>query len=102
MEVVQARQSCIIIIGKALSFARPSCYNKYIMQNQGENVKNFNDFVTVDVKAKEWNLSHRRVQHFCNESRIPGAILVSNIWFIPAEAVKPVDGRSKKSTKIEG
>lgn len=51
-----------------------------------------------DVAIK-WNISQRRVAILCSEGRIAGAQRVSNMWVIPDDAEKPVDGRSLRYTK---
>ena len=57
------------------------------------------NFVTSADKAKEWGVSQRRVAIFCKEGRVQGAELIGNRWFMPADAVKPVDPR--KAMKSE-
>ena len=46
-------------------------------------------YLSVEAKSKEWNLSARSVRNYCNQGRIPGAILNGKVWMIPEEAVKP-------------
>lgn len=41
--------------------------------------------------ANKWNITRRRVQILCTQSRIEGAIKVANLWLIPKEAEKPSD-----------
>ena len=53
------------------------------------------DYMTASEKAKEWNISKRRVTTLCKEGRIFGAELKANIWFIPKNASKPIDARRK-------
>lgn len=35
---------------------------------------------------------------FCKEGRVPGALLISNRWFLPSNATKPLDPRKKKDS----
>lgn len=53
------------------------------------------NFVPSSVKAKEWGITQRRVAILCKEGRVRGAELVGNRWFLPADAVKPLDPRKK-------
>lgn len=46
-------------------------------------------YLSVEAKSKEWNLSARSVRNYCNQGRIPGAVLNGKVWMIPEEAVKP-------------
>ncbi len=36
---------------------------------------------------------------FCEADRIKGALKKGNLWLIPADAEKPVDGRYKENKK---
>lgn len=55
------------------------------------------NYVLSADKAKEWGISQRRVAILCKEGRISGAMLMGNRWFIPTNAIKPIDPRSRKS-----
>lgn len=44
--------------------------------------------------ATRWNISQRRVAILCAEGRVPDAAMVGNMWIIPEDAVKPIDGRT--------
>lgn len=44
--------------------------------------------------AEKWGISQRRVSILCVDGRIPGARRVGNMWVIPDDAQKPVDGRT--------
>lgn len=50
-------------------------------------------FMTVKQAAEKWGISDRRVRTLCVEDRIPGAYRSGRSWVIPADAVKPADGR---------
>ncbi len=56
--------------------------------------------LTVQQTAERWNISVRRVQDYCRQGKIPGAQRVGTNWLIPADAVRPMDGR-KKAAKLE-
>lgn len=41
-----------------------------------------NYYTSAEV-AKIWNISQRRVQVYCKEGRIRGAVLMGNRWLVP-------------------
>lgn len=49
--------------------------------------------MTVKQAAEKWGISDRRVRTLCAEDRILGAYRSGRSWVIPADAVKPADGR---------
>lgn len=51
------------------------------------------DYISVKEAAKKFELSERRVQKLCETNRIKGCNMVSGVWLIPANAVKPSDER---------
>ena len=51
--------------------------------------------ITAQEAAIKWNVSLRRVQDYCKSGKIEGAERFGLNWMIPADAKKPVDGRSK-------
>jgi len=57
-------------------------------------------FMTTKQAADKWGLSDRRVRVLCGEGRISGAIREGRGWIIPADAVKPADGRFKSSESL--
>ncbi len=57
-------------------------------------------FVSVSEIAKRWGISDRRVRVLCESGVIPGATRRGKLWKIPADAVKPTDGRSLRGTGI--
>ena len=48
---------------------------------------------SVKQTAERFRISERRVQKLCEEGRIEGAQMISNVWVIPSDAVKPADER---------
>lgn len=52
------------------------------------------DYLTVKEIALKWSIGSRMVSHYCEQGRVPGAVLKGNLWPIPQDATKPVDGRS--------
>ena len=59
------------------------------------------EYASCAEAAEKWGISQRRVQKFCEENRIPGAVKFSRIWLIPKDAEKPVDGRRIDSKIID-
>ena len=53
------------------------------------------DYLSVSEAAKKWGVSERRVQKYCSDGRIEGAVRFSYIWAIPKDAPKPADPRKK-------
>lgn len=51
--------------------------------------------LTVQQTAEKWNISIRRVQDYCRQGKIPGAQRIGTNWLIPADAIRPMDGRRK-------
>ena len=59
-------------------------------------------YISVPDAAEKFNISKRRVQILCEQGRIDGAELISGVWRIPDDAVKPSDARKNRSKNIEG
>ena len=57
-------------------------------------------FMTVKQAAEKWGVSDRRVRILCAEGKIPGAYQQGRGWKIPANAVKPADGRYKVAVSL--
>jgi len=53
------------------------------------------EYWKIDDAAKEWGISHRRIQTLCAEGKIPGATRFGRAWMIPQGTPKPKDGRTK-------
>lgn len=61
-------------------------------------------YISAKEAAEKWNISQRRVAILCSEDRIVGAMMVGNMWIIPADAEKPIDKRTvryEKTHKVE-
>jgi Fic family protein len=52
------------------------------------------EYISVKQAAKQWNLSDRRVRLLCQQGKIAGVIKDGYSYHIPADAIKPADGRS--------
>ena len=57
-------------------------------------------FMTVKQAAEKWGLSDRRVRILCAEGKITGAFHEGRSWKIPADAVKPADGRFRSTESL--
>ncbi|MBQ8591128.1 MAG: Fic family protein [Firmicutes bacterium] len=57
-------------------------------------------YINVKEAAEKWGISDRRVRILCSEGKIPGAYQKGRGWNIPADAVKPKDGRYKSSISL--
>lgn len=53
--------------------------------------------ISVQQAAEKWNISQRTAQYWCRSGKIPGAELHGRVWFIPDDAEKPADMRTKAS-----
>lgn len=54
------------------------------------------EYISCIEAAGKWSISERRVQKPCEENRIFGVSKFGNMWIIPKEAKKLVDGRTKQ------
>lgn len=52
--------------------------------------------ITAAQAAEKWDISLRRVQDLCRMGRIPGAERFGTHWMLPADAVRPLDGRRRE------
>jgi excisionase family DNA binding protein len=59
-----------------------------------------NEFITTRQAAEKWNISDRRVRVLCKEGKIPGTLKEGKSYKIPADALKPADGRSQAFKKV--
>ena len=54
------------------------------------------EYITTKEASEKWNISRRRVNTLCQEGKIPNVARVGNMWLIPSDSTKPLDGRSFK------
>lgn len=54
------------------------------------------EYISVAQAAEKWGITKRRVQKYCIDGRIDGAVRFSTLWAIPQDAPKPTDPRKKK------
>lgn len=57
-------------------------------------------YLTVKQAAEKWGISDRRVRILCAQGKIPGAVQEGKKWKIPADAVKPADGRFRSAENL--
>ncbi len=55
-----------------------------------------NGFIKVQEAADKWGITIRQVQALCKQRRIKGSVMLSRIWIIPENAVKPTISRARK------
>lgn len=53
------------------------------------------EYLTVKEAGEKWGITGRMVTHYCVAGRIKGALKKGNLWLVPADAKKPVDGRCR-------
>jgi len=51
--------------------------------------------MTTAEAAEKWGITIRRVQALCDGGQIKAATRLGQIWVIPVDTLKPVDGRTK-------
>lgn len=54
------------------------------------------EYISVIQAAEQWGISDRRVRILCQQGKIDGVIRNGRAWLIPADAEKPVDGRTTR------
>ena len=59
------------------------------------------EYIKVSKAAEKWGISARRVRILCAEGKIEGVTRKGNLYMIPANAQKPVDGRLAKSSLLD-
>lgn len=57
------------------------------------------DWITPQEAAEKWGITDRRVQALCAKGQVDGVIRLKRGWFIPKDAPKPIDGRTRGRRK---
>ena len=57
------------------------------------------EYLTVKEAGQKWGLTGRMVNYYCSTGRIKGSLKKGNLWLIPSNAEKPVDGRAKENKR---
>ena len=55
--------------------------------------------MTTKEAAELWGVTVRHVQSLCDRGMIEGATKISDVWLMPKDVVKPIDGRTKAARK---
>lgn len=58
------------------------------------------EYLTVSEVAARWGVSARRVRLLCAQGKILGAVKEGRGYLLPADAVKPADGRKNRGLDI--
>ncbi|MDR1193919.1 MAG: helix-turn-helix domain-containing protein, partial [Peptococcaceae bacterium] len=58
------------------------------------------DYISVKQASERWGLSDRRVRVLCEQEKISGVIKKGRSYLIPANAIKPADGRAWRGVNI--
>jgi Fic family protein len=58
------------------------------------------EYISVKQAARQWGLSDRRVRGLCEQGKIEGAIKQGRSYHIPADSVKPADGRNLRGKVV--
>lgn len=53
------------------------------------------DYLTVREAAEKWGVTSRMATYYCEQGRISGALKKGNLWLIPKDVPKPLDGRKR-------
>lgn len=54
------------------------------------------NYIKVSKAAEKWGISARRVRFLCANGKIDGVVRKGNLYMIPENAMKPLDGRTNK------
>jgi Fic family protein len=57
-------------------------------------------YMSVTEASHKWGISDRRVRILCREGKIDGVVRQGRAYRIPADAIKPVDGRTVRHMEI--
>ncbi len=57
------------------------------------------DYISAKEAAEKWGITQRRVEALCLKGQVRGVERVGNMWLIPKETEKPIDGRTKAAKK---
>jgi hypothetical protein len=57
------------------------------------------DYLTVKEAGERWNITGRMVTIYCTTGKIKDAVKKGNLWLIPIDAEKPIDGRTTQGKK---
>ena len=55
------------------------------------------EYIKVSVASEKWGISARRIRLLCSQGKIDGAIQQGKLYYIPENAQKPIDSRTRSS-----
>ncbi len=58
------------------------------------------DLITTKEAATLWGVTTRRVQAMCDNGQIPAAYKLGDIWVMPKDTPKPIDGRTRAAKML--
>lgn len=59
------------------------------------------DLMTTKQAAEKWGITVRRVQSLCENGKIEGAEKLADMWVLPLDANKPIDGRTLAAKRLK-
>ena len=57
------------------------------------------EWITAKEASALWSITIRRVQVLCDNGQVNGAARLGNMWVIPKDTPKPLDGRTKAAKR---
>ena len=54
------------------------------------------EYMTTKEAAEKWGIKVRRVQALCEKGQVESVSRFGQIWAIPKDTPKPIDGRTKE------
>ena len=57
-------------------------------------------YITAKEATDKWCISDRRIRVLCAEGKLSGAYREGRGWKIPADSIKPADGRFKSKESL--
>lgn len=62
------------------------------------------DYPTMKEAAVLWGTTSQMANYYCTSDKIPDAMKKGDIWLIPVDSQKPIDGRTtnRRKTKYKG
>ena len=58
------------------------------------------EYMSCPEAAKKWGISESRGKVIWRENSIPGVSKLGNMCWIPKDAEKPIDGRTKRGKEL--
>ena len=59
------------------------------------------DLMTTKEASKKWGITIRRVQALCDLGKVSSAVKLGDMWVMPKDTQKPIDGRTKEAKKAK-